>query len=123
MKFKFKFNFKLSIALLSLFSSLLLVIIGSKNKYCLSFGFIFLGVSIELFMVYLNDKYQKELTELAEELDEVDVSEEINEEEKVYILQQLYIRQKLITKKKKRTNIVFSTCGALIALLGILNLF
>ena len=120
---KFKFNFKLIIALLSLFLSLILVILGSKNKYCLSFGFIVLGVSIELFMIHLNTKYKKELIELAEEIDEVDISGELEEEEKVYILQQLYLRQKQITRKNKRTNLVFTTCGALMALLGVVNLF
>ena len=123
MKFKFKFNFKLIIAMLSLFSSLILVILGSKNNYCLSFGFMLLGISIELFMIYLNEKYKNELIKLAEEIDEVDTSEDLDEEEKVYILQQLYLRQKHITKKNKRTNFVFATCGALMILLGVFNLF
>lgn len=123
MKFKFKLNSKLIIALMSLFASLIFVILGSKNKYCLSFGFIFLGCSLELFLFYLNEKYQKELTELAEEIDSVDICEDVDEMEKAYILQQHYIRQKRLTKKKRRTNIVFSICGVAIVLLGILNLF
>lgn len=74
-------------------------------------------------MIYLNDKYQKELIKIEKEIDEVEVSEEIGEEQRVYVINQLYIRDKAIDKKRKRTNIVFSTCGAVIALLGIINLF
>lgn len=84
---------------------------------------VFLGVSLELFMVYLNDKYQKEIVKIAQEIDEIEVSEEISEEEKVYIINQLYARDKRVDKKRKRTNIVFSACGAIIILLGVLNLF
>lgn len=123
MKFKFKFNSKLIIPLVSLFASLILVILGSKNKYCLSFGFILLGISLELFMFYLRDKMVKELSNLAEEIDKTEVDETISEEEKVYVLQQLYIRQKRITKKKKKTNILFSVCGGAIILLGFINMF
>ena len=84
---------------------------------------VFLGVSLELFMIYLNDKYQKELVRIAQEIDEVEVSEEISEDQKVYVINQLYAIDKRLDKKRKKTNIVFSACGAIIILLGVLNLF
>ena len=78
---KNKFNLKLTAFLVSLFLSLLLVILGGKNKYCLAFGFIMMGISLELFILYSNEKMQIELSQINEDIDEVDVSEEIEEEE------------------------------------------
>ena len=108
---------------MSLFASLLLVILGSKNKYCLSFGFIILGVSLILFILYFNDKFQKELNTLNQEIDGFDIDETVEDDEKLYILQHLYIRQKQITRSKKRISVVFAICGVTIALLGIFGMF
>ena len=74
-------------------------------------------------MLYLSDKMEKELSNLAQEIDETEVDETISEEERVYILQQLYKRQKNIIKKKKRTKSLFSICGGAIILLGFFNMF
>ena len=120
---KFKFNLKLTAFLVSLFISLLLVILGSNNKYCLSFGFILMGVSLAMFIWYNNEKVSKELTKVNAEIDELEIDEELNDEERVYILQQLYIRQKKLSKKKKSTLILFSICGCAIVVLGVIGLF
>ncbi len=120
---KFKFNLKLTVFLVSLFVALLLVILGNKNTYCLSFGFITLGISLGLFIWYSNEKYETMLTNINSDIDEVDVSEEIEEEEKTYILQQLYIKQKKIKKTKQRIIICFALCAVSLIVLGIVAMF
>ena len=120
---KFKFNFKLTAFLVSLFLSLLLLVLGGKNKYCLSFGFMALGVSLELFFWYNNEKMQNDLTEINNEIDEIEVMEDINDEEKAYVLQQLFIIKKKIEKKKRSSNIAFSICGGALIIVGFIALF
>ena len=127
---KIKFNLKLTAFLVSLFISLLLVILGSKNTLCLSFGFMLMGVSLAGFIWYMNEKIDNELIELNQAIDELTSDENLNEEEsdeeieeQTYILQQLYLRQKQLIKKKRKVKIVFGICGGALALLGFVNLF
>ncbi len=120
---KFKFNFKLTACLVGLFLSLLLLILGSENKYCLSFGFMALGASLELFLWYNNEKMQNYLNEINQEIDDVELSEDVNDEEKAYVLQQLYITKKKIEKKKKSSNVMFSICGVALVVVGFIALF
>ncbi len=120
---KLKINFKLTAFLVSLFIGLLLVILGSKNEYCLSFGFIITGFSIELFLWYINENTENEINQINKEIDEIDVADDIGEEEKAYILKQLYIRQKKLIKKKSYSKFSFSICGVLLVILGFAGLF
>lgn len=127
---KIKFNLKLTAFLVSLFISLLLVILGSKNKYCLSFGFILMGVSLYAFIWYMNEKIENELNELNDMIDELesetfDELEETDQEleERTYVLQQFYARQKQLTKKKRSVKLVFGVCGVALVILGFINLF
>lgn len=120
---KFKFNLKLTIFLVSLFVSLLLIVLGSKNKYCLSFGFMLLGASLIVFLTYAKEKIQNSLNELSQDIDEIDVNEEISEEDKVYIMKELFIRQKQLSKKKISLNIVFCLCGFMLVVFGLISLF
>ncbi len=128
---KFKINFKLTTFLVSLFLSLLLVILGSKNNYCLSFGFILMGISLLLFVLYNNEKLQKQLQDINETIDEVDQLEDESsnhdefsqeEEERLYVLKELYIAQKKINKKQKKSKILFNICGVALIILGFINL-
>ena len=119
----FKINFKLTGFLVSLFLSLLLLILGSGNKYCLSFGFMALGGSLELFFWYNNEKMQNYLNEINQEIDNVETFEELNDMEKAYILQQLYTTKKKIEKKKKSSNIGFSVLGGVLVIVGFVALF
>ena len=138
---KFKFNFKLTAFLVSLFIGLLLVILGSYNKYCLSFGFIILGCSVELFIRFQNEKITTSLFELEQQIDELeqeydeesgydeenDYDDEIEKEnlmnEQVYVLQQLYARQKKLIKQRRSTNISFRICAILLICLGVFGMF
>lgn len=120
---KFKFNFKLTAFLVSLFLSLLLMILGSENKYCLSFGFMVLGASLELFLWYNSEKMQNYLNELNQEIDEVETTEELSDEDKAYILQQLYVAKKKIEKKSRSSNIAFAICGGVLIIAGFIALF
>ena len=69
---KFKFNYKLTISLVSLFISLLLIILGNKNYYCLSFGFIIMGLAIAFYAMYKTDKFNEVILEINNEIDELD---------------------------------------------------
>ena len=76
----FKFNLKLTAFLVSLFVALLLLILGNKNQYCLSFGLILLGASLVAFVFYATDKINNELLEIEKEIDELDEIEEPDED-------------------------------------------
>lgn len=127
---KFKFNFKLTAFLVSLFLSLIVLILGNKNPYCLSFGFIFLGISAVLFVFYTNEKTQQYIAEVDKEIDkydqEFDKLNEDNEEiqmERAYVMQQLYLSQNKLMKRKRKITIVFYLCAALLIVLGIVGIF
>lgn len=120
---KSKFNLKLTAFMVSLFISLLLVIVGSKNKYCLSFGFVLMGVALIFLACYMREKISNELKMVNEQIDEIDLDEEIELENKVYIEQQLYVRQKQLAKKHKSSLILFSISAFCLILLGLIGLF
>ena len=73
---KKKFNLKLTAFLVSLFISLMIIILGNKNPYCLSFGFVFMSVSMVLYVLYNNEKTTKTILELDNAIDELDETEE-----------------------------------------------
>lgn len=120
---KFKFNLKLTAFMVSLFISLLLVILGSANKYCLSFGFIIMGASMGFLAWYLQEKISNELVQINDEINQIDLDEDMELENKVYVEQQLYIRQHKLTKKKRSSVILFSICTFCLVLLGFVGLF
>ena len=127
---KFKFNLKLTAFLVSLFLSLLLVILGSGNKYCLSFGFMLMGASLMLFVFYNNNKTENEIVNIEKDIDELeDYYNQLDdddldiEEEVSYALKQLYSRRKKLIKHKKKSVLVFNLCGFSLIILGIIGLF
>ena len=125
MKFKFKFNLKLTLFLVSLFLGLLLVVLGSKNKYCLSFGFMVLGVSMFLLIWHNKEKLEQMLVEVSEQIDTLEAENYVieDDEEYVYVMKQLYSRKKYLTKNKKTTLIMFAVFGVALIIVGILGLF
>ena len=56
-----KLNLLLTISVVSIFISLILIIVGNKNNYCLSFGFIFLAVSLALFVADRSIKLSEQI--------------------------------------------------------------
>ena len=116
---KKKFNFKLTIFLVSLFVSLIIIILGNKNKYCLYFGIILLGLSLGLFMYYFNDQIDKNIMEIEEEIEKIDGQSE----DDGFMLQDLYTVKNKLTKKKKSVKVTFSLCSILLVVLGILGMF
>ena len=126
---KFKFNFKLTAFLVSLFLSLIVLILGNKNQYYLSFGFVLLGISAILFVFYTNEKTQqaieevdREIEKYDEEFDEFEETEELLDE-RAYVMQQLYLSQNKLMKRKRKVTITFYLCAALLILLGIVGIF
>ena len=131
---KFKFNFKLTAFLVSLFISLLIIILGNKNKYCLSFGFAMLGFALVIFVMYNNEKTDKTIEEVDAQIDELsqeytdldeedDLNGEVLEENYAYSIKQLYIRRSKLLKRKKKVVITFYLCAALLVLFGIVGIF
>ena len=108
--------------------------LGSGNKYCLSFGFIVIGASLMLFISYNNEKLQKCLNEIAEEIDEIDYfslkpdqdEEEFDiekEEEKSYVVRELAKAQTKLKKRKRRSAFMFGLCSIGLIFLGFIGLF
>ena len=127
---KFKFNLKLTAFLVSLFLSLLLVILGSKNQYCLAFGFILMGISFGFFIWFNNEKIEIALQDTENQIDVLEDEENEYEElmglsdnEREYMAQQLYFAQIKLQKKKKSTSIMFSICGVALIILGFIAMF
>ena len=94
----------------------LLIVLGNNNKYCLSFGLIFLAVAL---LIYIIDKYQKikqALVEIAIVIDETEV-------EDFDILMELE-KQKRTLKKQKGFTCTMCICFAvLLIVFAIINLF
>ncbi len=63
-----KLNLLLTISLVSLFISLLLILIGNKNVYCQSFGFLFLAVAIAVFAADRSIKISNQIKENRESI-------------------------------------------------------
>ena len=131
---KKKFNFKLTALLVSLFLSLIIMVLGNKNQYCLSFGFIMLGFCSALFVNYNNEKTSQAIQEIDQEIDELDFENGVDidgdgeedvvaDEEKAYVLQQLCLQQSNLIKRKKKVSIIFYLCAAMLVLLGIVGIF
>ena len=120
---KFKFNFKLTIFLVGLFVGLLLIILGSNNNYCLSFGFLVMGLSFPAYVLYNKEKTGNAMEEISKSLLEVEDCEELSPEEEAYITKELYNTQKNLNKKNKRVTIMFYCFAFLLFVLGVWGLF
>jgi len=108
---KKNFNYKLTISLVSLFISLLLIILGNKNNYCLSFGFILMGVAIAFYALFKTEKLDSALIEVNN-----DIQNASNED--TFVLQQLAKEQRKLIKMKKRLGFVFYSCATLLVIVG-----
>ncbi|MBQ9795376.1 MAG: hypothetical protein IJW36_00240 [Clostridia bacterium] len=120
---KIKFNFKLTVFLVSLFISLLILILGNKNSYCLSFGFICLGLSIALYVWYNNEKSINSIAEIDSQVEIIEDDETVDDNEKTYMISQLYLRQSKLIKNKKKVARVFYITAVLFVFIGIIALF
>lgn len=107
---KTKFNLKLTASLVSLFIALVLVIVGNKNRYCLSFGFILLGVAIALFAFYQLDRINAALIEINNEIEDNQNDE--------FAIKQLLKESVALNKKKRSVSATFFLCAALLVVVG-----
>lgn len=113
---KNKINFKLTAILVSLFIGFLLIVLGNKNKYCLSFGLIFLAIAL---LIYITDKYKK----ISQAIIEVDIAIEETEMEDFDIIMELTKQKKMLKKQKGFTCIMCFCFAAFLIVFGIANLF
>lgn len=113
---KRKINFKLTFILVSLFIGFLLIVLGNKNKYCLSFGFIALAVAL---IIYVVDKFQS----INKKIIEIDIQiDETNVEDVDTIMALSEYKQNL--KKQKNFACIMSFCFAvLLIVVALVNLF
>ena len=109
---KKNFNFKLTLMLVGLFIGMLLIVLGNKNKYCLGFGFIALGVSLIFYAYEKSKKLQKMIFEVNEELGNA-------EKDNFMYIAELNKAKKQFTKQKNITCIMFYVFAGLIIFLGI----
>lgn len=89
-----KLNLKLTLILVSLFISLILLILGGslKNNFCLCFGMIFLSLALVVFLV-------GEMQKLSDMQRQMQLEAESVETEEEYL--QLKLAQKEMKKQKK----------------------
>ena len=120
---KFKFNLKLTTFLVSLFIGLLLIILGSGNKYCLSFGFIVIGLSLPVFVWYNNEKTRKEYDELSKLIEEIEQDLDVEDQEQMFALSQVYVARKKVERNKHKSVILFYSCGIMLLILGFIGMF
>lgn len=120
---KFKFNAKLTAFLVSLFLGLVFVILGSKFKICLSFGLMLISASLILYLWYDKEKSSQIIVEFEDKINEITEDEEIEEDEKIYIIGQLSNQQKSILKRSKRINFLFAITAFTLFVLAIINFF
>ena len=107
--------------------SLIIIILGNKNKYCLSFGFLLLAVSMVLFALYDKEKTQKTIDELDVEIEDMENElENLPEEEfeeRVYVIKQLYVRSGKLLKRKKSGSLAFYLFAGFLVLFAIFGIF
>ncbi len=109
---KLKFNLKLTIVLVSLFVGFLLLIFGNQNKYCQSFGFIFLAIGI----IFLAVDRTKQIDKLRIKIDnQLNSDEDLDDES----LLDLNNESNRLYKQKMRINIASYSCATLFILAGL----
>ena len=112
---KNKINLKLTACLVSLFIGIVLMILGNKSKYCLSFGMVFLAISSTLFSLYKAEENRETNKEIEQELEKID---ETNIEHK-YIEVELLKIQRKNNKKTAKVSFVFNMFAIIVVVLAI----
>lgn len=125
---KFKFNLKLTAFLVSLFIGLLLLILGNKNIFCLSFGLIIVGLSFVVFVLYFNSKAKETYAEIEKQIEDIDNAEEELEEDEdndelFYYKNDLYTQKRKLLKKQKSLNIILYLGALAFVVVGFMGLF
>lgn len=111
---KNKINFKLTAVLVSLFIGFLLIVLGNKNKYCLSFGFVVLGFAIGMYATFK----RKDLDDAIN-----NTNAQIDEEEEQVVIYELNKHKKNLKKQKNFGCLMFFLCAALLIVLGFIGIF
>lgn len=117
---KKKFNLKLTISLVSLFISLLILILFNQNKFGLFFGFLLLGCALFLYGYYRSSILKTVIDKTNEELEE---NSDYETEEEVIVYNEVLNELKRVKRMKRSAQITFYLAGALVILIAILMLF
>ena len=113
---KKQFDFKLTIFLVSLFIGLLLIVLGNKNEYCLSFGIICLGFSLGMYSLYRVGQLDESLKLVDEDIEEADPDD-------AYTLKELRKIKSRLKKQRRTCSIVFMIGAVLLIIIGFANMF
>lgn len=113
---KNKINFKLTFILVSLFMGFLLIVLGNKNKYCLSFGLIFLAIALLIYIVGKYKQINQALVEIELAIDEVEVEDSV-------IIMELISQKKMLKKQKGFTCTMSAVFAVLLIIFAFINLF
>ena len=111
---KKKFDFKLTAILVSLFIGFLLLVLGNKNKYCLSFGFIVLGISVVLYGLNKRNQLKNLIAKYDTALDE--------ESENAALIIELAKQRNKLTRQKNFTCSMICFFGILLVIGGFVGL-
>lgn len=112
---KKKFDLKLTAFLVSLFIGLLIVILGNKNPYLLSFGFIVIGFSLALFAMFKTADINAVVNELQVELESLKPEDEFR-------VKEIAKAQAKLTSQRRKVNFVFYVAATLLIVLAFVNI-
>ena len=104
---------------MSLFIGLILVLIGTKVKLCLSFGLILFGIGAFLYSWHKTEQSNEIQKEVALELQNYDV----DKQEDKAIVNELKRIQKEDKKSSRRIVVCFVLFGAMMVILGLVSCF
>lgn len=85
-----------------------------------------MAISMVLYVLYNNEKTETTIEQINLEIDqmgEFDEIEDIESDERIYIVQQLYIRQGKLLKRKKSISIMFYLFAGLLVVLAVFGIF
>lgn len=108
---KKKFDLKLTAFLVSLFIGLLIVILGNKNQYLLSFGFVVIGFSLILFAMFKTAEINAVVNELQIELESLKPEEEFK-------VKEIAKSQAKLASQRRKVNFVFYAAATLLIVLA-----
>ncbi len=111
---KRKINFKLTFILVSLFIGFLLIVLGNRNKYCLSFGLIFLAIAL---LIYVSNKFKQ----VNQALMEIDIL--MDETDDFSVVFELSAQKKALKKQKGFTCTMSAVFAVLLIIFAFINLF
>ena len=90
------------------------MVLGNKNKYCLGFGMILLGLSVGFYAYYKTQKIKEDLKQIDKEIGEID-------EQDFLALREAYVIKRKM--KKQKNGFAFYIFAFLLVVCGVVAMF